>query len=186
MRVAVAALALLCALPALAQTSPPAGFSRLGGALIVGVHGTPEPGVGYPLAEWSSLFRNHGHGTIVGLLTKSAAGLGIGHRFTDYQSPDGEIVSFTIGPSFLVPFDGDGLSSGRAGLFVVVSLHPQKTEGERPMKKKQLVLNRETLRTLQNLSLREAGGNGTKIELSSNYQDGYCVVCSHGCSGEPV
>jgi hypothetical protein len=97
----------------------------LGGALIVGVHAAPEPGVGYPLAEWSSLFRR-GHGTVVGLVTKSGIGLGVGHRFRDYESVDGEVVSFTIGPCFLVPFDGDGLSSGHAGVFAVVSFHPRK------------------------------------------------------------
>lgn len=109
--------------------APAPVLSRFGGALVVGVHGAPEPGVGYPLAEWSSLFR-HGRGTIVGLLTKSAIGLGLGHRFTDYESSAGEIVSFTIGPSYMLPYDGNGLSSGRAGAFVVVAFHP-KPKNER-------------------------------------------------------
>lgn len=123
-----AVLALLCSLPAAAQ-APPAGFSALGGAIVVGTHGAPEPGIGYPLAEWGSLFRR-GHGTIVGLVTKSSIGLGVGHRFTDYESPAGEVVSFTIGPSFMIPLDGDGLRSGRGGLFAVVSFHPKHPEGE--------------------------------------------------------
>lgn len=101
---------------------PPSGFSKLAGAVIVGATSAPEFGVGYPLAEWSSLFRR-GHGTFIGLLSQKSFGLGLGHRFTDYVTASHEVVSFTIGPSFVMAYNGAGLRSGRLCLFAAVSFH---------------------------------------------------------------
>jgi hypothetical protein len=121
-----AALALFIAsTPLLAQSPslvPPAGFSRITGAVVVTPTGVPEFGMAYPLAEWSSIF-HLGHGSIQGIMSKHVFGLGVGHRFTDYQTPAGEVVSFTIGPCFTMAFGGKGFRSGNFGIFGAVGFH---------------------------------------------------------------
>lgn len=102
--------------------SPPAGFSKISGAVFIGVSSAPTFGIGYPLAEWSSFFRR-GHGTIVGLVGKTTFGIGLGHHFTDYTTTAGEVVSFTIGPCFTLPYSGNGLRVGRLGVFATVGFH---------------------------------------------------------------
>lgn len=143
MKILRSLLLLLLAAPALAQApaaaNPPHGFSAIGGAVFVGLTGTPQFGIGYPLAEWSSIF-HRGHGTFVGLLGPDSFGLGLGHRFVDYISARGDGVSFTLGPAYTIKYRGcpttpvagkpcsDGLRSGAVSLFAVVSFIPAKKQ----------------------------------------------------------
>lgn len=132
---------------AAAQTpAPPAGFGALGGTVFASAHGNPQAGLGYPVAEWNSVFGTifHGrmawdHGTLVGIVTTSDVGLGLGHRFNDFISVQGQKVSFTIGPAFTirwkartaapavpgspaVPAERAGLSGRTVGIFATVAL----------------------------------------------------------------
>lgn len=119
----------LAALPAEAQKPPdglPGALAAAGPAIVVGAGGRPVWGVGYPLAEWGSVFR-HGHGTIVGLLSQDSVGLGLGHRFEDYRNQStGRAVSFTIGPCLTVPLGEGGLRAGRVGVFALIALRPKE------------------------------------------------------------
>jgi hypothetical protein len=125
-KVALAAVLLLCALAAGAQ-APPAGFSAMGGAVTVGTKGAPEIMLGYALASWPSVFKRFGgEGSIVGMVGKQGLALGIGHTFRDYESSLGR-VALTLGPALYVPLGAThGLRDGQLRLMVNVSILPQR------------------------------------------------------------
>lgn len=143
---------ILAATAAIAQApaAQPSGFGALGGTIFASAHGNPQAGLGYPVAEWNSVFgtifhgrMSWGHGTLVGIVTTSDVGLGLGHRFNDFISVQGQKVSFTIGPAFTirwkartaapavagspaVPAERAGLAGRTVGIFATVALFSPK------------------------------------------------------------
>jgi hypothetical protein len=124
-------LALLAAPAGLWAQAAPSGLSAIGGTVFASGRGNPQAGIGYPLAEWASIFgRGHagwGHGTVEGIVTTTDVGIGLGHRFEDFLSGQGQRVSFTIGPAYTVRWKATragsgGLRGGTLGIFATVAL----------------------------------------------------------------
>jgi hypothetical protein len=117
-------------LPAVLQAQPPE-LSRLGGAVFIGASKcaateadrtpcAPRWGVGYRLYEprpWANL---------TGFIGPQAFGVAACLRFPDYHSAGGHLVSFSVGPGYGMPLDGNGLTSGRLGGLFSVSVRSAK------------------------------------------------------------
>lgn len=110
-----------------ALNSQPADFTRIGGAVFVGASKCgataddktpcrPRWGAGYRLyepAKWANL---------TGFIGPESFGLAACLRFPFLRLASGRVVTFSAGPAYGMPLNGNGLRSGRLGGFFGVSV----------------------------------------------------------------
>jgi len=123
-------------LPAALQAQP-AEFTRIGGSVFVGASKctpteadrtpcAPRWGVGYRLYEpkpWLNL---------TGFVGPQAFGLAACLAAPGYHTPGGHLVTFSAGPGYGMPLDGNGLRSGRLGGFFSVSVRADRGGSPKP------------------------------------------------------
>lgn len=107
----------------------PADLARVGGAVFIGASKCkatkadltpcrPRWGVGYRLYEPAN--DNLKWFGLTGFVGPEVLGLATVLRFPPYHTESGRLITFSIGPGYAMPLNGNGFNSGRfGGLFYV-------------------------------------------------------------------
>jgi hypothetical protein len=122
------ALCMLLAGSAVVRAEAPPPPAMAGGALMACPWaGACQPGIGYPLASWRSLFGGHGAGELLGIALKGTAdaslGLGVAHVFWASTGASAPRASLALGGGFVMPLSGaGGLRTARPVAFAVLGV----------------------------------------------------------------